>query len=119
MVDQPAYICNKKQMFAKVQSKKRSVMYPIIINYLRSGIKQNEFCDKNSITVRKFQYWYRRYKKELPSDNESSFIPIKFEAVPLQNIAKEELKICYPNGVVIQVQDSISEDILIKLISLI
>jgi len=106
-------------MFAKVQSKKRSMMYPLIINYLRSGIKQNEFCGKNNITVRKFQYWYRRYKKELPSDNESSFIPIKFEAAPIHNKAKEEIKICYPNGVVIQVQDSTSEDVLIKLISLI
>jgi hypothetical protein len=105
-------------MFAKVQSKKRSAMYPIIISYLRSGIKQNEFCKRNNITVRRFQYWYRRYKKELPSDNESSFIPIKFEAVPLHN-KPIDLKICYPNGVVIQVQDSASEDILIKLISLI
>lgn len=106
-------------MFAKVQSKKRSMMYPLIINYLQSGIKQNEFCDENNISVHKFQYWYRRYKEELPSDNGSSFIPIKFEAAPIHNKIKEEIKICYPNGVVIQVQDSTTEDVLMKLISLI
>jgi hypothetical protein len=100
------------------RNQKKGWMYPLIINYLQGSMSQKDFCSMQNLTIRKFQYWYRRYKRELPSDNKV-FVPIKFDTTPVEVKSPDEMKICYPNGVVVQLQVSTPNNILKTLISLI
>lgn len=106
-------------MKRKIRNQKKGLMYPLIINYLEGNMSQKDFCSTHNLSVRMFQYWFRCYKKELPAENNVSFVPIKFDNAPVEVKQPEEIKIYYPNGVVVQLQVSTPDNILKTLISLI
>jgi len=89
-------------------------MFSIVMEYLNSGMKQQEFCSKHDLTRRIFGYWFRKYKREVPSDE--SFISVKLYDAP-QTKPAEEMKISFPNGVVIHLLSSSPENIIRSLIS--
>jgi len=93
--------------------------YPLIMEYLKSGMFQLDFCELHNIKLTRFQYWYKKYKKELPSNNGNSFVPLKFADAPVETKPPDEIKICYPNGVVIKLLDTTPDNIVKTLVSLI
>jgi hypothetical protein len=105
-------------MKRKIRNQKKGLMYSLIKNYLEVNMSQKDFCNTHNLSFRKFQYWYGRYKREFPVDNNVSFVPLKIDDIP-QVKPSEEMKICYPNGVVIELSASASYSILKTLISLI
>ena len=61
----------------------------------------------------KLQYWYHKYKQE--SQDKELFVPLQVEEVPVIK-QPDEVKISFPNGVVVQVLSSEPENILRSLL---
>jgi hypothetical protein len=102
------------------QSVKYQKMYAVIMDYIRSGLKQTDYFRLHSeISKHQFKYWFCKYRKELPSNNGNSFAPIKFDDTPVEVKPPEEMKICYPNGVVIYLLASTPDNVVKSLISII
>jgi hypothetical protein len=97
------------------QSYKRKLMYPVVMNYLQSGLNREDFCKQNNLSIHKLCYWYRKYKHETQS--EESFVPVKLDETPPITKSPEEMKIIFPNGVVVHLFSSAPENIIRSLIS--
>jgi len=62
----------------------------------------------------KLQYWYHKYKQE--SQYKEMLVPLQVDDAPDVK-QPDEVKICFPNGVVVQVLSSEPENILRSLLS--
>ena len=43
---------------------KKKYMYEAVMNYLRSGLSQAEYCKTNNFPHTTLRYWYKKYKIE-------------------------------------------------------
>lgn len=69
-------------------------MYPLVEEYLSSGLSQQQFCQAKSIACSTFHYWIRKYKTENTQGN--GFLDVDTRpAVPVPAC----LELTYPNGV--------------------
>lgn len=80
-------------------------MFTLIRKWKLSGIKQQEFCDRHDISIYMFYYWLRKYK-QVESPN-SGFIPVEIQGSNNREREKGEIRIEYPNGVLLTVNDSV------------
>ncbi len=95
------------------QSYKRRHMYQVVMSYIRSSQSQEEFCRENNMSLSKLHYWYHKYKQE--SQDKELLVPLQVDDVPdVKQL--DEVKICFPNGVVVQVLSSEPENILRSLL---
>ncbi len=100
--------------------------------YLKANISVRDFCQEQGISENRFYYWTKKLKCNAVANIEQpkSFIPISSEAVSCLATAIQskqekvirakpsEIKIVYPNGVVLQLESDGDLEILRQLINL-
>jgi hypothetical protein len=93
---------------------KRRLMYQTVMSYIRSNQSQEKFCSENHISLCKLQYWYRKYNQE--AQTEELLVPVVVEDCPIIK-APEEVKIKFPNGMIVEVLSSEPADLIRSLLS--
>lgn len=85
-------------------------MYPLIEQWLKNPESTIAFCKTNNIKVWQFSYWKQKYLER--NKSKVGFATIKVE--PQNTILKEEQKIeiRYSNGMIIQLPESLSLNLL-------
>lgn len=73
-------------------------MFPLIENYLSSGINQVEFCQANGIALHVLGYWLKQYREQDKEKKQASFAPIELSESETPN-----LQIRFPNGLEIKI----------------
>jgi hypothetical protein len=68
-------------------------MYPLVEDYLSSGLSQQQFCDNQPFTVSTFGYWVRKYKQENEEASPTGFITLN------PTVLSGQAEVIYPNGV--------------------
>ena len=68
-------------------------MYPLVEDYLSSGLSQEQFCDNQPVTVSTFGYWVRKYKQENQESAPAGFIALN------PTVPSGQAEVFYPNGV--------------------
>lgn len=78
-------------------------MFPIIEQYLESGLTQKAFSKNQSLPLHVFHYWLKKYRGEQKQTDESgsskkpqgpAFLPIQLTGMPSSGC-----EISFPNGV--------------------
>ena len=97
------------------------------------GISVRDFCKERGIKENRFYYWIKILKSQAVSalDTPRKFIPISSRAVShltqssievrkesTPSVKVEDIKIIYPNGVVLELSSGFDLDMLKRLISL-
>ncbi len=80
-------------------------MFSLIKKWQDSGLSKKEFCKQQDIATQTFHYWSKKYK-QAQSSLENGFIPIEVNQV--QEIARDEIQIFYPNGVKLTFSEDLS-----------
>lgn len=101
--------------------------------YIASGVSVLDFCREQGIKENRFYYWIKKLKSQTVSALETprEFIPIspaavncltrtsiespKVETIPFKT---QDIKITYPNGVILQLETGCDLEILKQLITL-
>jgi hypothetical protein len=84
-------------------------MYPLIEQWLKEQESPPLFCKANNISRCQFDYWRKKYIKQYQS--KKGFAAIKVE--PNTNEIKEQkIEIKYSNGMIIQLPEFFSLDLL-------
>jgi len=90
-------------------------MFDLIDRWRLSGQSQKEFCRQEQVSHHTFKYYTAQKNKESKQElNVSKFMPVTLAA----DKRPPTLKISYPNGVSIDVDDTISSHLLRTLIHL-
>jgi hypothetical protein len=71
--------------------KKAMHMYPLVEEYLSSGLSQQRFCEGKAIACSTFYYWLKKYK----TATSAGFLEVDTQPVA----ASQQLELTYPNGV--------------------
>ncbi len=86
-------------------SKKRKrhteeAIYPIVEEWLKTGERKKELCQRHGIKVYILDYWLGKYRKSSASSpvRASNFIPIKISGSTLSTETMEQIEICYSDG---------------------
>ncbi len=98
---------------------KKERMYDMVQQWKDSGLSMTKFSQRQGITLRKLRYWADKFKEtelsqEADSD-EGSFVPMTIKAPPVDN---NLVKITYPNGVQLELDQLTLQSNLSKLIKL-
>jgi len=79
-------------------------MYPLVRQWLSSGVSQQQFSQQVGLPVHVLQYWASKYRREQPSLSSAprtgDFIPLSLSPPP----TVPELTLHYPNGVQLQLK---------------
>ena len=86
-------------------------MFKLVEACHKSGLSNKEWCKQNQIAEHIFYYWQANYRKEnRPTE---SFLPISTGQAP-----KPGIKIVYPNGVQLELNENTSPSLIATLINL-
>jgi len=80
-------------------------MYTLIRKWKRNGSCAQEFCDQHDLSIHTFYYWLSKFKRE--ESSKSGFIPVKIQGSLTGPEEKCEIRIEYPNGVLVLVDGSV------------
>ena len=80
-------------------------MFTLIKKWKQSGIKQQEFRDRDDISIHMIYYWLRKYKQA--ESYNSGFIPVEIQGSKEKEQGKGEITIDHPNDVLLTVNDSV------------
>ena len=80
-------------------------MFSLIKKWKESGINQADFCKQHDLSLHAFYYWLRKYK-QVNTTAENEFLPVEIK--PPVNGNREDIKIHYPNGVLVSLDKSVS-----------
>jgi hypothetical protein len=83
----------------------RQEMFTLIRKWKSNGSNAQEFCDQHDISIHTLYYWLRKFKREESSS--SVFIPVEIQGSGNNPMGKGEIRIEYPNGVLITVGGSV------------
>jgi len=78
-------------------------MFALVESCVEMGLSQRAFCGKHGISYSKFKYWYKRYCQDKDSVS-SSVGSEQGKFIELQSGAPDlnELRLDFPNGVVLK-----------------
>ena len=68
-------------------------MYPLVEDYLSSGLSQEQYCDTQPFTASTFGYWVRKYKQENQESASAGFIALN------PTVPSGQAEMIYPNGI--------------------
>jgi len=74
-----------------------SQMYPIIENYLSSGLSQFDYCEANNLAQHVLSYWLRLYR-----ERNNKKVP-GFAQVEITQPSIQHVQISFPNGMEIKI----------------
>jgi len=72
-------------------------MYPIIEDYLKSGLSQLDYCEANNLAQHVLSYWLKQYREQ-----NSKEIP-NFVSVDIRPSEIHHVQISFPNGMEIKI----------------
>jgi transposase-like protein len=83
---------------------KQKKMFSIVKQYNKGKLTTQQIFQQYSITKNSLKYWRNKYAAQQAGTHENTnvFLPITLEPEPQEQIATQ-LKITYPNGVVINI----------------
>ena len=89
----------------------REQIFRIIAQWEQGFQKKKEVCKNNNLTVRKFDYWLKKYRSsKIPTD----FVEIK---APKKKLRKEQIiKFHFTGGVMAEVPSNLAMDFMNQLI---
>jgi hypothetical protein len=87
-------------------------MYALVSQWKKGGLSQKDFCSNQSIPIKTFQYWLRKFRSE---NKTPGFLPVAVDS-PEIDIPME---IVYPSGVRLVIRQSVSTGELKSLLTLI
>ena len=102
-------------------------MFQIIETWQKSGQSQGKFCREHKHSISTFQYWLKKYRKELPKPQlqkkpittSKGFLPVEISNPDDLSSCKEgTYDIFYPNGVRLSCSANVSTGVLQTLINL-
>lgn len=110
-------------MEKKYERLTKSIAYPIIAKFLKSGALPSNFYPKEGLSESQFYTWRARYLKEhnLPSITEKAqadFHPIQVSAPKQPVEIRGQIELEYPNGVILRMETTLSDSRLAWLIKL-
>ena len=83
------------------KQRKQTEMYPLVQQYLLSGLSQREFCIGHMLKVHTFQYWVSKYKQDQVKEKQTNkFVPLELEDSP--SVLNQVVRISYPSGMVVE-----------------
>ena len=83
----------------------RQEMFSLIRKWKSNGSNAQEFCDQHDLSIHTFYYWLRKFKRE--ESARSGFIPVEIQESGGHPMRKGEIRIEYPNGVLLTVDSSV------------
>jgi hypothetical protein len=89
-------------------------MFKLVEECLASGKSKKAFCREKNIPQWRYFYWQKKYYQQQSISSQAEFVLLN----PSETSKHQELKIAYPNGVVVIVPSSISLLEMKKLIQL-
>ena len=105
-----------------MRQRKKGEMYPLVKKWQTSGQSKLKFSEEHGLKVHTFHYWAKKYEKEQFSKDETvqaeKFIPLSVKMPDRASSLPSELRLCYPNGVSLQVPIEVSMTYLTDLIKL-
>lgn len=93
----------------------RRQMFEMIEQWKQSGLSQKIFCEQQLIDFHKLSYWYKCYRRQhnTPDNSKSGFVKLKIE----KPVAAASIEIQFPNGRRLLFHEPVSSDYLKALIS--
>jgi len=95
-------------------TKQQEDMLKLVEECLASGKSKKTFCREKNIPQWRYFYWQKKYYQQQSISFQEEFVLLN----PSENSKHQEVKIAYPNGVVVIVPSSISLLEMKKLIQL-
>ena len=83
----------------------RQEMSTLIRKWKKNGSNAREFCEQHDLSIHAFYYWLRKFKREESSG--SGFVPVEIRGSGSNPAEKGEIRIEYPNGVLLTVDSSV------------
>jgi hypothetical protein len=80
-------------------------MFSLIKKWKISGINQQEFCDQHDLSIHTFYYWLRKFRQS--ESVRSGFVPVEISGINNKVQGNGEIRIEYPNGVLLTVNESV------------
>ena len=87
------------------RSSSQAEMFSLISSWQESGLSQIDFCAQHDLVPHRFYYWLKKYKQNGRASVRSSFLHVEVEAG--EPDTGEEIRIQYPNGVIVTVGESV------------
>jgi hypothetical protein len=82
---------------------KQEEMFLCIARFLESGLTRTVFCKQESLSVAKFDYWLRLYRRNraVPLPDQSKFVSVRLapSVYSTQRTVDSSLHLHFPNGV--------------------
>jgi len=99
---------NPQTSFSSIQEQ----MFPIIEEYLSETKTQKQICQDHNLSLSKFFYWLRKYRRSnhISTDGSSAFIPITVKDRPTDCLIE------FPNGVRVHLSSASNPAFIIRLI---
>jgi hypothetical protein len=87
-------------------SSSQSEMFSLVSRWQESGMSQIDFCQQHDLAPHRFYYWLKKYKQIGSTTSiRSSFLQVEVETG--EPDSSEEIRIEYPNGVIVTVGESV------------
>ena len=88
------------------RSASQSEMFSLVSEWQESGLSQIDFCQQHDLVPHRFYYWLKKYKHSgSRSSIRSSFLQVEVETG--ETDTSDEIRIQYPNGVIVSVGESV------------
>ena len=105
-----------------MRQRKKEEMYPLVKKWQTSGQSKLKFSEEHGLKVHTFHYWVKKYEKvqflKVETAEAEKFIPLSVKIPDRPSSPPSELRLCYPNGVSLQVPIEVSMTYLTDLIKL-
>ncbi|MCK5014365.1 MAG: hypothetical protein KAS66_11155 [Candidatus Omnitrophica bacterium] len=87
------------------RSTSQSEMFSLISRWQESGLSQIDFCQQHDLVPHRFYYWLKKYKQSGTTSIRSSFLQVEVETGGSET--SDEIRIEYPNGVIVTVGETV------------
>ena len=87
------------------RSTSQAAMFSLISRWQESGLSQIDFCQQHDLVPHRFYYWLKKDKQSGTTSIRSSFLQVEVEAG--EPDTGEEIRIQYPNGVIVTVGETV------------
>ena len=105
-----------------MRQRKKEEMYPLVKKWQTSGQSKLKFSEEHGLKVHTFHYWVKKYEKvqflKVETAEAEKFISLSVKIPDRPSSPPSELRLCYPNGVSLQVPIEVSMTYLTDLIKL-
>ncbi len=103
----------------------KEIIYPKIAAYFKSGESPSSFYKREGLSEGQFYSWRKRYLRDHPNqmkpaikESTQNFHPIEVPASKQLDVARGQIELEYPNGVILRMDTSLGDVRIASLIKL-